>query len=174
MGKDRGARPRGNTRARQGARAFTTGKTARGTRIGFEYPVDIVPDDNGTLLVTCPDFPEIATFGVDRANALVRAAGALSAAISARIDDREDIPAPSPAKGRPTAALPTLVAGKVSLYRAMRQAGVTQAELARRLGCDPRQVRRLMDPVHSSRQEHIDAALKALGKRLVIGVAEAA
>ncbi len=140
----------------------------------FEYAVDLIPDDNGTLLVTARDFPELTTFGADRKDALENAVGALVAVISARIDDRDEIPQPTPARGRPTVALPTLIASKVALYRAMREAGVSQAALAERLGCDPRQVRRLLDPLNASRQDHIDAALKALGKRLVVSVSDAA
>jgi hypothetical protein len=29
------------------------------------YTVILTPDDNGTFLVTCPDLPEVATFGED-------------------------------------------------------------------------------------------------------------
>lgn len=174
MGKRRvgGSKARRATR-RENDRASVDANVGRPAG-AFEYPLKIVPDDNGTFLVTCPDFPELVTFGRNRTDAIVRAVGALVAVISARMDDREDIPEPSAPRGCPTVALSTLVAGKVSLYRAMREAGVTQAGLAQRLGCDPRQVRRLLDPVHSSRQEHLDAALKALGKRLVVSVAEAA
>lgn len=136
--------------------------------------MDLIPDDNDTLLVTARDFPELTTFGEDRKDALEKALGALVAVISARIEDREDVPQPSPAKGRPTVALPTLIASKVALYRAMGEAGLTQTALAERLGCDPRQVRRLLDPLNASRQDHIDNALKALGKRLVISVSDAA
>ncbi len=139
----------------------------------FEYAVDLIPDDNDILLVTSSDFPELTTFGEDRKDALEKAVGALVAVISARIDDREEIPRPAPAKGRPTVALPTLIASKVALYRAMSEAGLTQAALAERLGCDPRQVRRLLDPLNASRQDHIDNALRVLGKRLVVSVSDA-
>jgi antitoxin HicB len=62
-------------------------------------------------------------------------------------------------------------AAKLAIYEAMREAGLTQAALAGRLGCDPRQVRRLLDLDHHSR---LDTALAALGKRLVIEVQDAA
>jgi antitoxin HicB len=55
----------------------------------------------------------------------------------------------------------------------MSEAGLTQAALAERLGCDPRQVRRLLDPLNASRQDHIDNALRVLGKRLVVSVSDA-
>src|SRR5215207_4556828 len=33
----------------------------------LRYPVKLSRDDNGTFLVTAPDFPEVATFGEDEA-----------------------------------------------------------------------------------------------------------
>ena len=141
--------------------------------IAFEYSVDLAPDDD-TILVTSPDFPELVTFGDSESDALSHALGAFIAILSARIDDQEDIPLPSPRRKGPKVALPPLIAGKIAVYLAMREQGVSQSELARRLKRDPKQIRRLLDPVNSSRQEHIDAALKALGKKLIVSLADAA
>ena len=77
------------------------------------YPVDLERDTNGTLLVTFPDFAEAVTFGEDEGDALLRAEGALETVLAARIEDREDIPLPSPAAGRACAVLPALTAAKV-------------------------------------------------------------
>ena len=41
------------------------------------YPVVLTPDDNDTLLVTCPALPEVTTFGEDKADALRHAVDAL-------------------------------------------------------------------------------------------------
>jgi antitoxin HicB len=106
------------------------------------YPLDIMQDTNGTLLVTFPDFAEAVTFGQDQSDALRRAVDALEAVLAARIDDDQDIPLPSPAAGRLCAALPALTAAKVLLYRAMREAGVRKADLARRLGWHGAQIDR--------------------------------
>ena len=62
------------------------------------YPVILTPDDNDTLLVTSPDFPEVTSFGNSIEDALERARGALLEAIEARIHDREPIPPPSTGK----------------------------------------------------------------------------
>jgi antitoxin HicB len=138
------------------------------------YPVDLERDTNGSLLVTFPDFTEAATFGDDENDALFRAVDALETVLAARIDDREDIPLPSPAAGRPCVILPALTAAKVLLYRAMRDAGVHKADLARRLGWHGPQIDRLLDLNHASRLDQIEAALTALGKRLSIDLADAA
>ena len=89
-------------------------------------------DDDGTMLVTSPDFPELTTFGDDREEAVARAVHALEEAIAARIHDRKDIPTPS--HGETYAVLPTLISVKVMLYQGMRDQGIGKAELARRLG----------------------------------------
>ena len=36
------------------------------------YPI-LLQEDDGTLLATSPDFPELTTFGMDRDEALARA-----------------------------------------------------------------------------------------------------
>ena len=58
------------------------------------YPVTL-EDDDGTVLATSPDFPEVTSFGDDREEAVARAVHALEEAIAARIHDRKDIPTPS-------------------------------------------------------------------------------
>jgi len=138
------------------------------------YPVVLTQDDNETVLVTFPDFPEAATYGDDEDEALLNAADALRAAIAARMDDREDTPAPSrPRKGQPVVGLSALVTSKVAVYQAMREQGVTKAELARRLGQNPRQVDRLLDVTHASRHDQLDHALEVLGRCLEIRVRRA-
>lgn len=138
------------------------------------YPVDLAPDDNGTLLATCPDLPEVVTFGEDRGDAVLRAADAILTMLAARIDDGEDVPPPSPPDGRPVACLSTQAAAKVALYRAMRAGGVTEAELARRLGWPGPRIDRLLDLGRASPMNQIDQTFAALGKRLVVAVRDAA
>ena len=112
------------------------------------YPITL-EDDDGTVLATSLDFPELTTFGDDREEAIARSVHALEEAIAARIHDREDIPTPSP--GETYAILPTLTSVKVMLYQGMRDQGVGKAELARRLGWHMPQVDRVLDVQHRSR-----------------------
>jgi antitoxin HicB len=44
------------------------------------YWIKLEPDDNDTLLVTCPALPEVATFGEDEADALRHARNATGSA----------------------------------------------------------------------------------------------
>ena len=132
------------------------------------FPISL-EDDDGTVLVTSPDFPELTTFGEDRDEAVARAVHALEEAIAARIHDRKDLPTPS--QGETYAVLPTLTSVKVMLYQGMRDQGVGKAELARRLGWHLPQVDRVLDLQHRSRLDQMDAALGAIGRRLQVTAA---
>ena len=70
--------------------------------------------------------------------------------------------------------LPPLIAAKLALYQAMREAGLTRVALAERLGLSEGAVRRLLDLDHRSHIGQVDAALAVLGKRLVVEVRDAA
>ena len=135
------------------------------------YPITLEHDD-GAVLVTAPDFPELTTFGDDRAEAIERAVGALDEAVAARIYARQDIPMPS--QGKVRVPLPTLTAVKVMLYQGMRDQGIGKAELARRLGWHLPQVDRVLDVNHHSRLDQMDAALGAIGLRLEVTTSRAA
>ena len=138
----------------------------------MKYPVRLSKDDNGTFLVSFPDFPEAHTFGDTKAVALARAEDALATVIDAYIKDRRPIPDPS-THGRGV-EIPTLTAIKVELYRTMRTKKVGKAELARRLKVHLPQVDRLVDVRHGSRLDQLEGALKALGKRLVVRIEDEA
>ena len=131
----------------------------------LSYPIAL-EDDDGTVVVTSADFQELSTCGDDRDEALARAVDALEEAIAARIHDGRDIPSPSLGKHRAT--LPTLTAIKVILYQGMRDQGIGKAELARRLGWHLPQVDRVLDVQHHSRLDRMDAALRAIGRRLEV------
>lgn len=159
------------------------------------YPVVLERDDNGTILVTCPDLPEVTTWGKDEQDALRHAADAIEEALAGIIARRERIPEPSrpsapsgssrrrklnPAiAAKPDAAihipvLAPLTEAKIALYRASFDAGVSKAELGRRLGWHSPQIDRLFDLNHHSRIEQIDQALRALGKRISVTAHDAA
>lgn len=133
------------------------------------YPITL-EDDDGAVLAMSPDFPELTTFGDDRDEAIGHAVRAIEEAIAARIHDREDIPPPS--RGEIRAVLPTLISVKVLLYQGMREQGVGKAELARRLGWHMPQVDRVLDVEHHSRLDQMDAALRAIGRRLSVTAAD--
>ena len=55
----------------------------------------------------------------------------------------------------------------------MRQAGISKVQLAKRLGVDEKEVRRLLDPHYGSKLPRIAQAISLLGQRLVIGIESA-
>jgi antitoxin HicB len=147
-----------------------------GLKMTVHYPIKLEPDDNDTLMVTCPVLPEVATFGEDDADAVRHAEDAIEEALAARIAEGVDIPAPplrSRGRGR-TVALPLMTALKVSLYRSLREAGITRAELMRRLGWNRESVDRLFRLDHASRLDQLEAAFKALGHTLDVSIERAA
>ena len=134
----------------------------------------MAPGESG-FVVTFRNLPEAITQGEDVTDALAQAADCLAEAVAARIRNDEDIPAPSRrAKGERPVALSAQMAAKAALYLAMGEARIGKSELARRLGCDEKDVRRLLDPRYGSKLPKIEAALVALGKRLEIVVHDAA
>ena len=137
----------------------------------LRYPVRLSRDTNGTLMVTSPDFPEVATFGEDQDDALIRAADAIATAIQGRITDRQEVPRPSaPKRTHRMACLSALTWAKLELYRAMLETGTRKAELARRLKVHSPQVDRLLDLDHDSRFDQIENAARAMGRELRIEV----
>lgn len=141
----------------------------------FAYPADFETID-GTVLVSFPDLPEALTEGEDYAEAVAQAKDCLDEALAGRIAGREDIPPPSTVRGRcqRLVVVPHQTAVKAALYLAMREAGLTNVQLARRLGRDEKEVRRMLDPRHATRMERMHEALAACGKEIQVTVCDIA
>lgn len=137
------------------------------------YRIKLEPDDNGTVLVTCPALPEVTTFGKDKADAMRRAVDAIEEALAARIAESEEIPE-GHQRGPNLVRLPVLSVLKVTLYRQLRASGVTRAELSRRLGWKRESVDRLFRLDHASRLEQLEAAFAALGQAVTVSIHAAA
>ncbi len=141
----------------------------------FVYPASVEKDDAGFWLVTFPDIPEAGTDSWDHEEAIAEAADALVAALGGYVDQGRAIPQPSRRqRGQVLVALGPLVSAKLALVETMREAGVTRVALAGRLGVSEAAVRRLLDLDHRSHIGHVDAALRTLGKSLVLEVRDAA
>src|ERR1035441_6882930 len=82
--------------------------------------------------------------------------------------------APRAARGERLIPVPAPMAAKAALYLAMGERGMTNVQLARKLGCDEKEVRRMLNPRHPTKLPRIKDALDVLGKRLVVSVEEAA
>jgi antitoxin HicB len=140
----------------------------------FAYPAKFSAGGDGRVLVEFIDLPRVATDGKDEREAMEEAIDALGSDLSIRLSRREDIPSSStPKRGQRLIPVPLWLAPKLALYMAMRDQGVSNSELARRLGVHERVVRRKLDPAHATKAEKIQAALAALGKQLTVEVRDA-
>jgi antitoxin HicB len=135
------------------------------------YACRFEPDPPGHV-VTCRD-PPVVTWGETLPEGMAMAADAIATVLSDLPPG--DWPKPSPAQaGEVLVTLPPLLAAKTALWSAMVEAGVGKSELARRLRCDEKEVRRLLSFKHRSQIDRVAAALACLGKRLVVDLEDAA
>src|SRR5579883_1871083 len=110
----------------------------------FEYAVLLKPADEGGFMVTCRDLPELITQGKDIADALAEAADAMDEVFAAYILGKLEFPEPSKRRrGEYLIAPPAETIAKAALYVAMKEADITNVQLAKRLGVDEKEVRRL-------------------------------
>lgn len=137
----------------------------------FQYPVLLTPAEEGGYVVTCRDLPELVTQGETVEDALEQAADAMDEVFATYLTEGLEFPQPSKTRRREyLVAPPADTVAKAALYVAMRQAGISKVQLAKRLGVDEKEVRRLLDPHYGSKLPRIAKAISVLGQRLVIGV----
>jgi len=140
------------------------------------FPAKIAREENGKgFLVRFVDLPEALTGGNDMEDSLAQAADCLAEALAGRIRRGDEIPAPSALKrGQHSIGVPLYLAPKLALYLALREHGLNNTDLAKRLGVSETVVRRMLDPKHDTKPSKIQAALIALGKRIVVRFEDAA
>ncbi len=136
------------------------------------YRLSLTPDDNESFLVTSSDFPELATFGESRDDAVRQGEAAVEEALAARIADGRPLPrfhlVSRP--GVPVARISYAVQVKIGLVQALRESGLTRAELSRRLDWHREQVDRLFRFDHVSKPDQVQAAFNALGYEVRLGI----
>ncbi|ABD89509.1 type II toxin-antitoxin system HicB family antitoxin [Rhodopseudomonas palustris] len=142
----------------------------------FAYAAEFEPGDTpGVIVVSFPDVPEAITEGNGMADARLQAEEALGLALLSYPARGQPLPKPR-AKGKRLSlvAVAPDVAAKLAVIEAFVSAGISKSELARRMQKDEKEVRRILDPKHATKLPAMVDALRALGKRLVIGVEAAA
>lgn len=135
----------------------------------MEYRCELDANGEGGFLVRFPDVPEALTEGATRQQATVHASDALEVALLGRMKGGDDLPPPSYGGGAPV-PIAAQAAAKLAFYSAFRRSGLSQSALARKLGKDEAEVRRMLDPYHATKLPALDEALRALGQRLVVSV----
>ncbi len=140
----------------------------------FEYPAKVEQDEAGFYLVTFPDFPEAATDCRQHEKIRIEATDCLEEAVAGRIKRGDDLPTPSRAELRMlTVALPALYAMKAALYLAAKEARLSPAALAAKLGTNEEGIERLLNPRRMSPTPELEAALRAIGKSVRVVVEDA-
>jgi antitoxin HicB len=140
----------------------------------FNYPARFRTDEAGRTLVLFPDFPHAATDGATAVEAMEEAIDCLGSVIAFAMFDKEDVPRPSaPKRGQRMVPVPLWIAPKLALYWRMRELGLSNSALARKLGVGETVVRRMLNPDHATKADKIQAALGALGKRFLMVLEDA-
>jgi antitoxin HicB len=143
----------------------------------LNYDAVFDPDrESGGFVVTFPDFGMGATQGETSVEARDMAEDLLKCLVQERMRKGEALPVAGKHRGKHfrIVSLPALQSAKAELYSAFRAAGITKAELARRIGIPKTNVERLFDLDHASRLDQIEAAFRAVGKKLEVTVRNAA
>src|SRR3990167_10984821 len=118
----------------------------------FNYPVKLTKQKEGGYMVQLIDFPEAITQGKTIEETLSEAIDCLEEAIAHRISKKLSIPVPSALKKSHHAiSLPATFVAKIALYLTMKEKKMTNILLAKKLDCDEKEIRRLLDPHYSSK-----------------------
>ncbi len=146
-------------------------KAARKAAHGaLAYPALFEPEPEGGFMITFPEAGIGVSYGDTWENALAQAEDLLEEAVLGYMAHNEDVPAPVPQPDpqRPLIFLPPLTAAKLLLYWALREERLSNAELAHRMHVAPEKVEQLFAGRRAPRLEQIEAALRTLGRRLVV------
>lgn len=129
-----------------------------------------IHEDDGDQVVTVRDLSEVCTSGHTLTEALELAADAVAVVVAWRIKHELDLPQPKPVlKSEYPVPLEPKLAAKASVYSLWRNSKLSKVELARRMGRNEAEVRRLLDPRHGTKLDQLQEAALAMGSRLVVG-----
>lgn len=131
----------------------------------------------GGFRVEFPGLPGAVTQGESKDEALAMAEDCLRTYFLGLITLGQNVPPPPPVRsGRALygIALSALESAKVELYRSFRASRLPTSQVARRMRMSVTQLDKLFDLDHPSPVDQIEAALRVLGKKLVVEVRDAA
>jgi antitoxin HicB len=119
-------------------------------------------------LVDFPDCPGCQTFGHSKTEALEMAADALAGWLATVLKHGELPPVPKSRTGQTMVAVPVpaRLAAVIMIRLRRAELGLTQKQLADRLGVSQQQVAKLEDPDTNSSLASIEKAMRAIGVRL--------
>ena len=136
----------------------------------YIYPVILTEDkDDGGYVVTCRDLPDAITQGDTIEEALEAAADALDEAICGCINHERDIPESSVKQtGERLASVPVTTALKAAAYTRFRESGQTKVAIAKSMDLKESEVRRILDPRHSTKAATLERFIRSLGGDVLV------
>lgn len=135
----------------------------------YAYAAHFEPTEMpGGFVVTFPDVPEAITEGENMSEAYDMAADALGIVLLTYLELGR--PLPEATTGSTMISPDPDIAAKIAVIETFASAGISRTELARRMGKDEKEARRVLDPNVSTKLPLLVQALSAMGKRLVIGL----
>jgi predicted RNase H-like HicB family nuclease len=128
----------------------------------YDYAIRFDQDSAG-IAVFCRDLPELNSFGDDREHAIAQAVDAIETTLSIYVEQRRAIPEATPPEAdEQVITLPAVTVAKIALWNEMMKRGMRKADLRRLLDVAQTQGDRLVDFLHTSKMEQLEAALAAL------------
>ena len=134
----------------------------------YTFPSNIAPDteeDGWGFVVSFPDVKGAHTSGKTFKEAIILAEDCMVVALSCYVDSGEELPTPSPyQKGQELLTVQPLIAAQLDLYTAMREEGISLAQLAERLGISEQDAAPLLHLDYCTPIARVLEALEALGR----------
>ena len=137
----------------------------------YLYPCTIQGnhEDGNGFVVSFPDIPWAHTGGFTFREALILAEDCLVVALSHYVNHGLDLPAPSPyQEGQELLTVQPVVAAQLDLYAAMREQGISGADLAHRLGICADDAAALVHLDYRTPIGEVAKALKSVGCELAV------
>ncbi|MDE2788138.1 MAG: type II toxin-antitoxin system HicB family antitoxin [Chloroflexota bacterium] len=133
----------------------------------YSFPCNIRPDEEEGgwgFVVSFPDIYGANTGGKTFKESIILAEDCMVVALSAYIDLERDLPTPSPfQEGQELLTVQPLIAAQLDLYTAMREQGISRANLAERLGISIEDAARLLSLDYCTPIGEVLQALRAVG-----------
>ena len=140
----------------------------------MRYPAIITREGDATI-ARFPDAPGCQTF-TRGGEILARAQDAIEGWLEAQLEDRETPPRPSARPKTPKHAtlqwipISPALGARLALRWAREDAGLSQAQIAKRMGVSQQAYAKLESPDANLTMETLERAAKALGLRVEVGL----
>ncbi|WP_262373112.1 type II toxin-antitoxin system HicB family antitoxin [Pseudomonas prosekii] len=129
----------------------------------YDYAIRFEQDDTQGFAIFCRDLPQLNSYGDNLEHAIREAFDAVDTTLSLYVDMRLPIPQASPpTSDERVIRLSAVTIAKITLWNEMVSRNLRKADLCRALGVHQAQGDRLVDFLHTSKMEQLEAALAAL------------